>query len=560
MSESEYRMIEILRVLANREQPTGSKVIADELKEKGFNLGERAVRYHMQILDEKGYTEKKSYSGRVITDLGREKLEKGLIYDQVDFIYSKFEEMIYLTDFTYMTQEGNVVVNTSTLYNEESIEIMKEIYKSGLSVSPYVNINEDKTTGEIEVTTICGTTIDGVLLKEGIPTQPQYGGLLKIENNQPVKFTEIISYKKTSVTPLDAFANSSLTSVLDVITKGSGLIPANFRLIPGVARERTIEIVKELIKIGIGGVIGISKEGEDLLGLPVPDGMVGMAIIGGITPFCAVKEMGGDIDLKIAEKLQDFNSLKPITSKMFPPLKPPVNQNPEKISLVLSKSLNLIQQVNFDVEKQKGDIIANISYVHRDDIDRALSIMEDTYNSNPKFINPYYKLVDHPENDDMVGIATICSLSIDGILINNGIMSNPTYSGLLELTEPPLFIDLISYNGTTLDPHKIFLSKNMTSITGGDGPSKILASVKEIPYISRDHAVELLEILNNIGFSIYKIGKPREFVYNSKVDNYNFGVITGGGLNSIGAVKESGVPIQVKALEKMMPFEKMERL
>ena len=560
MSESEYRMIEILRVLVNQDKPTGSKVIADELKEKGFNLGERAVRYHMQILDEKGYTEKKGYSGRVITDLGREKLEKGLIYDQVDFIYSKFEEMIYLTDFNYMTQQGNVVVNTSTIYNEESIEIMKEIYKSGLSVSPYVNINEDKTTGEIEVTTICGTTIDGVLLKEGIPTQPQYGGLLKIENNQPVKFTEIISYKKTSVTPLDAFANSSLTSVLDVITKGSGLIPANFRLIPGVARERTIEIVKELIQIGIGGVIGISKEGEDLLGLPVPDGMVGMAIIGGITPFCAVKEMGGDIDLKIAEKLQDFNSLKPITSKMFPPLKPPVNQNPEKISLVLSKSLNLIQQVNFDVEKQKGDIIANISYVHRDNIDRALSIMEDTYNSNPKFINPYYKLVDHPENDYMVGIATICSLSIDGILINNGIMSNPTYSGLLELTEPPLFIDLISYNGTTLDPHKIFLSKNMTSITGGDGPSKILASVKEIPYVARDYAVELLEILNNIGFSIYKIGKPREFVYNSKVENYNFGVITGGGLNSIGAVKESGVPIQVKALEKMMPFEKMERL
>ena len=32
MSESEYRMIEILRVLAKREQPTGSKVIADELK------------------------------------------------------------------------------------------------------------------------------------------------------------------------------------------------------------------------------------------------------------------------------------------------------------------------------------------------------------------------------------------------------------------------------------------------------------------------------------------------------------------------------------------------
>ena len=560
MSESEYRMIEILRVLAKQDQPTGSKMIADELKEKGFNLGERAVRYHMQILDEKGYTEKKGYAGRVITDLGREKLEKGLIYDQVDFIYSKFEEMIYLTDFTYMTQKGNVVVNTSTIYNEESINIMKEIYKSGLSVSPYVNINEDKITGEIEVTTICGTTIDGILLKEGIPTQPQYGGLLKIENNRPIKFTEIISYKKTSVTPLDAFANSDLTSVLDVITKGTGLIPANFRLIPGIAREKTVGIIKELINIGIGGVIGISEEGQDLLGLPVPDGMVGIAIIGGITPFCAVKEMGEDIDLNIGETLQDFETLKPITSEMFPPLHPPTNDSAEKISLVLSKSLNLIQQVNFDVEKQKGDIIANVSYVHRDNIDDALAVMEETYNNSPKYINPYYKLVEHPENDDLVGIATICSLSIDGILINNGIMSNPTYSGLLELTEPPLFIDLISYNGTTLDPHKIFLSKNMTSITGKNGPNKVLASVKEIPYISRDHAVEILEILNNIGFSIYKIGKPRELVYNSKVDNYNFGVITGGGLNSIGAVKESGIPIQVKALEKLMPFEKMDRL
>ena len=67
MSESEHRMIEILRILNIQEKPIGSKVIADELKTKGYNLGERAVRYHMQIIDEKGYTERQGYSGRVIT-------------------------------------------------------------------------------------------------------------------------------------------------------------------------------------------------------------------------------------------------------------------------------------------------------------------------------------------------------------------------------------------------------------------------------------------------------------------------------------------------------------
>ncbi len=559
MSESEHRMIEILRILAKQDNPIGSKLIADELKEKGFNLGERAVRYHMQILDEKGYTEKKGYSGRVITNLGREKLEKGLIYDQVDFIYSKFEEMIYLTDFTYISQKGNVVVNTSTIYNEESINIMKEIFESGLSVSPYVHLNEDKITGEIDVTTICGTTIDGILLNEGIASQPQYGGLLKIEDREPVKFTEIISYKKTSLSPLDAFSNSNLTSVLDVIESGNGIIPANFRLIPGIARDKTIDIINKLDKIGIGGVIGISEEGKDLLGLSVPDGMVGIGIIGGITPFCAIRELGEEIDIKIAEEIRDFNSLSPIATTIKSPLTAPSVEKQPKLPFLLSKSWNLIQQVNFDIEKQKGDIIANISYLNKENLDDALEIMENTYNDNPKYINPYYRLVKHPNDDDKIGIATICSLSIDGILINNGIMSNPKYSGLLELTEPPLFIDMISYNGTTLDPHKIFLSKNMTSITG-EGPNKILASVKEIPYISRDYAVHLLEILNNIGFSIYKIGKPRELVYNSKVDNYNFGVITGGGLNSIGAVKEKGIEIEVKAIEKLISFEKMERL
>ena len=560
MSESEQRMIEILRILSAQSKPTGSKLIADELKNKGFNLGERAVRYHMQILDEKGYTERMGYSGRVITDLGREKLEKGIIYDQVDFINSKFEEMIYLTDFNYINQTGNVVVNTSTLYNEESLNILENIFESGLSVSPYVNIKRDENEGKIEVTTLCGTTIDGILLNEGILTRLEYGGLLKIEESRPVEFTDIISYKKTSISPLDAFTKDNLTSVLDVITKGNGVIPANFRLIPSICKEKTVEVLTKLQNIGIDGVISMSNEGEDVLGLPVPNGMVGIVIIGGITPFCAIQEVGQDIDIKISERIMDFKSFNPIVTKINPSLNPMKATVKPKIPFLLSKSWNLIQQVNFNVEKRKGDIISNVSYVSRDNLDAALNIMEETYNNNPKYINPYYKLVDHPTNSEKVGIATICSLSIDGLLINNGIKSTPKFGGLLELSEPPLFIELISYNGTTLDPHKIFLTKNLTSITSDAGSNKILASVKEIPYISRDYAVRLLDILNNIGFSIYKIGKPRELVYNSKVDNYNFGVIAGGGLNSIGAIKEKGIDIEVKAIEKLIPFENMDRL
>ena len=560
MSESERRMIEILRILNKQDKPTGSKLIADELREKGFNLGERAVRYHMQILDEKGYTQRMGYSGRQITELGREKLEKGLIYDQVDFIYSKFEELIYLTDFNYMTKKGNVVVNTSTIYNKESYDILKDIFRSGLSVSPYVNINSVQSNSTLEIKTICGTTLDGILLNEGIASQPLYGGILEIEDNAPTSFKELISYKKTSVTPLDAFIAPKMTSVLDVMDNGNGHIPANFRLIPSIAKEKTLKVLSKLNKIGIGGVISISEDGENILGLPVDKGMIGVAIIGGVTPFCAIQELGYDINIKIGEELENFNKLNPIVHNINYKLKEHEPNKESNLPFILSKSLNLIQQVALDIEKQCGNIIANISYIKKDDLNKAMAVLEESYESNKKYINPYFQIVSHPTDEEKIGIATICSLSIDGLLIKNGIKSKPMYGGLLELTEPPLFIDLISYNGSSIDPHKIFIAKDMTSITKNNGPKRLLASIKEIPVVAREHSVYFLDKLSKLDFSIYKIGKPRELTYNAKADNYNFGIVTGSGLNTIAAIKEKGINIEVKADSRLMPFENMDKL
>lgn len=63
-----------------------------------------------------------------------------------------------------------------------------------------------------------------------------------------------------------------------------------------------------------------------------------------------------------------------------------------------------------------------------------------------------------------------------------------------------------------------------------------------------------------MGLSIYKIGKPRELVYNAKVNNYNFGIVAGSGLNSIAAMKENNIDIEVKAAEKLIPFNELEKI
>ena len=559
MSESEHRMIEILRILNTQEKPIGSKVIADELKMKGYNLGERAVRYHMQILDEKGYTERKGYSGRVITELGKTKLEKGLIYDQVDFIFSKFEERIYQTDFDFNRKEGNVIVNTSNILDNKAFDIIKEVFASGICVSPLINAKKTEINGKkgYIMKTVCGTTIDGILLKNGIPSIPQYGGLVEIEDYSPTQFVELISYKKTSITPLDAFIAKDMTSVLDVVREGNGTIPANFRIIPANSLEKAKDIMEKLKSVGISGVLEIGEIGENILSIPVPEGMVGIAIIGGITPFCAAQEMDYKIDIKTGEEFLNYNKLKEFESVKYR-IRPAKKIESKRTPFIFTKSLNRINQVDYDIETNTGNIVANISYLKKEDLEESLKVMKKSQKKLSKFINPYFKVIEHPNDNSKIGLATVCSSTIDGILIKNGIMSTPQYGGLLELGKPPLFVEMISYNGSSIDPHKIFIFKDLVKINNRKGPKKVLASIKEVPYIARTDSEEILDKISENEFSILKIGKPRELVYNAKVDNYNFGIVAGSGLNSIAAIKEKGINIEAKAVETVLPIEDMD--
>lgn len=562
-NETDQKMMEILRILADREEVLGAKTIAEELKRKGYNLGERAVRYHMRILDEKGFTERIGYAGRKITTKGLNELKKGLIYDQVDFIFSKFEGMIYQTTLNAVKAQGKVVVNTSSFNDKQAIDIIKEVFESGLAVSPLVQINEtvneETSEKEVLVKTVCGTTIDGMLLNEGIPVIPQYGGIVNVEDYVPTHFTELIAYQKTSMTPLEAFTAKEMTSVLDVVREGQGMIPANFRIIPSAAKEKAQQMFHDLEKIGISGMLKIGEDGESVLGVPVEDNMVGIAVTGGIAPLCAANEAGFDVNIKLAENLMDYNELNKIGSTKSV-LKSSGPENGQKVKFLLSKAWNLIQKVDFDPKTQKGHMIANISYVPQDDLEEALEIMAEIYKMRPEYCtSPFYKVVPHPDDKTKKGIATVCSLTVDGILIKSGIMSTPKYGGILEMEEKgPRFVELTAYSGSSLDPHEIYISKDMTSVNDAlNGYGRLLASLKEIPYLARPHALEILSHVKDAGLSVLKIGETSELIYNAKVERYRVGIVTPGGLNPLAAVKEQGISVEPKAVETLVQMSEL---
>jgi HTH-type transcriptional regulator, global nitrogen regulator NrpRI len=560
--ETDRKMMEILRILADRSEVLGAKTIAEELRKKGYDLGERAVRYHMRILDEKGFTERIGYAGRRITPEGIKELEKGLIYDQVDFIFAKFEDMMYQTTLNPTTGLGKVVVNSSTFqYDEKVMEIIKKSFNKGLAVSPHVKITEPSSEDDgnmMVMETICGTTIDGMILKAGIPVVPKFGGLVEVIDQVPKTFTELIAYKKTSMTPLEAFTDKEMTSVLKLAESGSGNIPANFRLIPATAREDALKLFKNLQKIGVSGLLKIGKPGESILGIPVDKDMVGIAVIGGISPLCAAKEAGYDVDIKMAENTVEFSEMERVTTPKNVIKKAGAEQG-EKVKFLLSKAWNLIHQVDFDPESVKGQVIVNVSYLKNEDLEEGLKIFDKIMASRPEYCtSKYFQIIPGP--DGKKGLATVCSLTIDGILTKNGIASTPQYGGILETEgKSPRFIELTAYNGSSLDPHEIYLSKGLTSVNkslkkGG----RILASLREIPYVARPETLDVLDETEEAGFSILKVGKPSELVYNAKVDRYHVGIVAPGGLNPIAAIKEAGISIEAKAVEMLMDIRKME--
>jgi repressor of nif and glnA expression len=57
VQEVERKVIAILRVLSQSNEPLGARVISHHLKDHGIELSERAVRYHLKLMDERGFTE-----------------------------------------------------------------------------------------------------------------------------------------------------------------------------------------------------------------------------------------------------------------------------------------------------------------------------------------------------------------------------------------------------------------------------------------------------------------------------------------------------------------------
>ncbi|MFC2034170.1 DUF128 domain-containing protein [Chloroflexota bacterium] len=317
----ERKVISILTVLKDAQGPLGARVIAQRLKNHGVELGERAVRYHLKLMDERGLTKLVGRrDGRTLTKQGSEEITSALVSDKVGFAISRIELLAFRTDFNLEQKVGLIPVNISLFPKKKfskALQVMKPTFKNGLHVSKLVSMAQEGERlgefivpkGKIGLATVCSILINGVLLKAGVPINSRFGGIIQIRDYQPIRFVELIHYAGSSMDPSEIFIRAKMTSVVKVAQKGNGNILANFREIPSLCRQTAEEVITKLKEAEIEGLLIMGNTSEPVCEMPVEQNRIGMILIGGLNPIAAAEEAGIDVENHAMSTIMEYNNL-----------------------------------------------------------------------------------------------------------------------------------------------------------------------------------------------------------------------------------------------------------
>lgn len=313
---------QILAILSDGDELLNGIQIWEMMNERGLDISERSVRIYLNRLDDEGMIDSFGKKGRKITQKGLAEVRGNRLMERVGSMSTKIDRMTFSMSFDLALRRGTVVVNTA-LVSKEALKSrlgkICRVFEKGYAMGTLVSIlHPGEKIGEIIVPpgsvgfcTVCSVTLNGVLLKHGIPTRSLFSGLLELENGSPTRFCERIDYEGTSIDPLQLFIRARMTDYLGAIESGNGRIGAGFREIPEESYELAISLAERLKSIGLGAFLNIGRPSREQLNIPVSQGSCGVIVIGGLNPVAILEETGVPVRHFALSGLMEYNRLFP---------------------------------------------------------------------------------------------------------------------------------------------------------------------------------------------------------------------------------------------------------
>jgi HTH-type transcriptional regulator, global nitrogen regulator NrpRI len=321
IEDIEKKILLILRILNESPEPVGARLISRRMQDHSVTLSERGVRYHLKLMDNRGLTKLIGrHDGRAITELGIEEIRNARVHDKIGFAISRIEILAFRTSLNLDNRQGLLPVNVSFFPRKvfkKALELMKPAFSRGLHVSELVACaDEGERIGELLVpmgytgfATVCSIVVNGILLKNGVPMDSRFGGILQVKDNKPLRFVELINYSGSSLDPSEVFIRGRMTSVRQAAEQGEGKILANFREIPVPALKLVDKLIVSLRNAGIAGVLAIGEIGEPICQIPVDINRVGMILYGGLNPVACAHETGVEVENRAMSTVMEYQEL-----------------------------------------------------------------------------------------------------------------------------------------------------------------------------------------------------------------------------------------------------------
>lgn len=240
----------------------------------------------------------------------------------------------------------------------------------------------------------------------------------------------------------------------------------------------------------------------------------------------------------------------------------------DKVGFLAARIDQLTYRMTFDLYKRSGTVIINVSMINKKQILSATPLVCRVFASGYSMGNrmalfgPGEKVGNIYVPENCIGLGTVCSITLNGVLLAHGIPAHSSFGGLLELRNrvPTRFVEIIKYNGTSLDPLEIFIRSGMTDYVGATttGNGRIGVGFRELPADSRGRVIELIHELEEVGLGGFMtIGWPGQPLFEIPVSEGRIGAIVIGGLNPAAILEESGIKVISRALAGMVEYERL---
>lgn len=319
----ERKRLAILGILKEAGRPVASEVIARRLRDHGFDLSDRTVRFHLQGLDLEGFTVYLPKQGRILTAQGELELDQARVHERLGFLSARIDRLTYRMDFDLEAAKGNLIVNLSLVEAavlKKSWSLITRVYEAGYSMGSLIGLYGEGATpadklgisvpsGYLAVATVCSITLNGLLLAARIPVYSRYGGLLEVIDRQATRFISLMTYEGTTVDPLEMFIRARMTDYMGVTSTGTGVIGAGYREVPVESADRLKALLPQFEARGLGAVLTVGTPGLPLLGIPATEGRVGVVVIGGLNPIATLEETGQRVYSRALSTLVPYEDL-----------------------------------------------------------------------------------------------------------------------------------------------------------------------------------------------------------------------------------------------------------